>query len=125
MTTPALTPIHVMAAAAVHCGLTVERIDAGQQMAFVVTPDNHMQVLHSDDDVQVRSLLGRLACMLDALEWDSQEYEEAHNAFCELALLVMTGKQRKRWEEWNIKATSSEIVDEALLILGVVDRKSC
>lgn len=119
------TPIHTMAAAAVHCGLVIERIDVGQQIAYAITPDGHKQSLGVSDDVQVRSLLGRLACMLDALEWDSQEYEDAHNAFCELATLVMTGRQRSRWEAWNKKATSPEIVDEALRILGVKDRKSC
>ena len=119
------TPIHAMAAAAVHCGFSVERLDAGLQVAWATSPDGHTQVLGINDPLQSRMLLGRLACMLDALEWDSQEYEDAHNAFCALAALVMTGKQRRTWEAWNLKATSAEIVDEALRILGVKDRKAC
>lgn len=119
------TPIHVMVNAAAHCGFSVSTVLVPEQCAEVFSPDGHCQSLDVSDDLQVRMLLGRLACMLDALEWDSQEYEDAHNAFCALATLVMTGKQRRAWEAWNLKATSAEIVDEALRILGVKDRKAC
>lgn len=51
--------------------------------------------------------------------FDTQEHEDAHNAFCLAVEPLMTVKQRHAWEAWNLKATNDEIVTEALRVLGL------
>lgn len=60
-----------------------------------------------------------LAAAVRAETYDTQEYEDAHNRFCEAAGNRMSRKQRLEWDRWCLKATSDEIIDEALRILGL------
>lgn len=61
---------------------------------------------------------------LDAPD-DTQDQDDALNAFCEAAGNAMDRVQRYEWDCWCLKATQDEIVSEALRILGMqqVERK--
>lgn len=54
--------------------------------------------------------------------FDTQEQDDAVNAFCELAAEWMTPAQRAEWDSWCLKATLHEIVNEALRILGMAEQ---
>lgn len=54
-----------------------------------------------------------------ATTYDTQEHEDAHNAFNTAAGDAMTRQQRLEWDRWCLKATDVEIVEEALRILGL------
>lgn len=51
--------------------------------------------------------------------FDTQEEDDAMNAFCMAAELAMNQDQRDEWNAWCLKATGDEIVNEALRILGM------
>lgn len=51
--------------------------------------------------------------------WDSQEYEDAHNEFCEAARDAMSEDLAQSWDDFCFKATSREIVAHALNLLGI------
>lgn len=51
--------------------------------------------------------------------FDTQEEDDAFNAFGEAATRAMTDAQQTEWHEWCLKATGDEIVNEALRILGM------
>lgn len=55
---------------------------------------------------------------LDAPE-DTQDQDDAFNAFCVAAGNAMTHVERSEWDGWCLKATQDEIVSEALRILGM------
>jgi hypothetical protein len=63
--------------------------------------------------------LRQLAQAVYVHAWETQEYEDAFNRFCEEAGNRMNRKQRLEWDRWCLKATSNEIIDEALRILGL------
>lgn len=63
--------------------------------------------------------LRQLAQAVYVHAWETQEYEDAFNAFCEAAGNHMNRKQRLEWDRWCLKATSNEIIEEALRILGL------
>lgn len=52
-------------------------------------------------------------------EYDTQEHDDAFNAFCFAAEHAMNPDQRDEWDEWSLKATWDEIISEALRILGL------
>lgn len=60
--------------------------------------------------------LARVALSTD---YDSDEHDDAHNAFADAADRAMTSRQSTQWQRWCLKATSTEIVTEALRILGL------
>lgn len=51
--------------------------------------------------------------------FDTQEEDDAFNAFCFAAEHAMSPDQRDEWNSWCSKATTDEIVNEALRILGM------
>lgn len=55
--------------------------------------------------------------------FDTQDEEDTHNAFCEAAERAMSPDQQREWYSWCLKATSDEIVNEALRILGMEQLK--
>jgi len=50
---------------------------------------------------------------------DTQEQDDAFNAFCDAAGNAMDSTQRREWDSWCLKASQNEIVDEALRVLGM------
>ncbi len=63
--------------------------------------------------------LRAMALAIEEQPYDTQEHEDAQNAFTEEAGNRMNRKQRLEWDRWCLKATETEIVDEALRILGL------
>lgn len=55
--------------------------------------------------------------------FDTQDEDDAFNAFCVAAELAMNQDQRDQWNAWCLKAASDEIVNEALRILGMEQLK--
>lgn len=51
--------------------------------------------------------------------FDTQDEDDAFNAFGEAAMRAMSPEQQTEWHEWCLKATGDEIVNEALRILGM------
>lgn len=52
-------------------------------------------------------------------DWGSERQIKAFNAFCAAVEAELPRKIFHEWEDWSIKATTDEIIDEALRLLGL------
>lgn len=68
---------------------------------------------------ETQARLRQLAIDAFAAPDDTQDQDDAVNAFCMAAELAMNPDQRDEWNTWCLKATMHEIVNEALRILGM------
>jgi hypothetical protein len=66
-----------------------------------------------------QSHLLRLAQVVCATPDETDEWDDAFNAFTESARAAMTDSQRDDHDAWCHKATQREIMTEALRILGI------
>jgi hypothetical protein len=68
----------------------------------------------------VRNRLVEQAMTCCITPWDTQEFEDAFNAFCATAESALALVDRvDEWEAWNLKATSTEIMEKAFELLGI------
>ena len=69
---------------------------------------------------KVKSMLRAEAANVVRIGYDAgQQFDDAFNDFCEHAAVYMSPSQERAWEEFNLKATCTEIVEEALRVLNI------
>lgn len=71
------------------------------------------------DRANAKAALRTLAIAAFAAPEETQEQDDAVNTFCEAAGKLMTVEQRSQWDMWCLKATTHEVINEALIILGM------
>lgn len=69
--------------------------------------------------IEAARVLVPLAAKALAAEYDTIEHEDAHNAFYDAVGPYMTNSQRRAWDTQSLKATPTEIIEEACRVLGI------
>lgn len=100
------------------CPCCGTEVSAGRLFQHVC-PDGAEALMRNAQVQGLKADLRDMALAVRAETYGTQEYEDAHNAFCEAAAECMTESQRDEWDRWCLKATSDEILTEALRILGL------